>query len=96
MEGFDAEYVLGDKAYDTREILDYAAEHGIKVVIPPKKNRVEPRSYDKHIYKHRHGVENAFMLLKQWRGTAFRFAKRTASFQAALHIRFIMMWLKIS
>mgnify|MGYP003583889414 FL=1 len=96
IEGFEAEHLLADKAYDTNEILSYAADNDINVVIPPKRNRIEQREYDKHIYKHRHLVENAFMYLKQWRGIAFRFAKRTASFQAALQIRFIMMWLRIS
>jgi transposase len=96
IEGFEAEHLLADKAHDTDELLAYAIAHNIKIVIPPKRSRIEQREYDKHIYKHRHLVENAFMLLKQWRGIAFRFSKRTASFQAALQIRFIMMWLKIS
>jgi len=96
IEGFSAEYLLGDKAYDTSEIIDYAADNKMNIVIPPKKNRKVQRAYDAHIYKQRHLVENAFMHLKQWRGIAFRFAKRTSSFQAALYVRFIMMWLKIS
>jgi transposase len=96
MTGFKAEHVLADKAYDTHEIVTYAAQQGMTVVIPPKKNRLEQRNYDTHLYQYRHLVENAFMFLKQWRGIAFRFAKRTASFQAALQIRIIMMWLKIS
>ena len=61
IEGFEAEHLLADKAYDTNEILSYAADNDINVVIPPKRNRIEQREYDKHIYKHRHLVENAFM-----------------------------------
>ena len=96
IEGFSAEHLLADKAYDTSKIINYAIDNNMNIVIPPKKNRKVKREYDAHIYKHRHLVENAFMHLKQWRGIAFRFAKRTSSFQAALYVRFIMMWLKIS
>jgi transposase len=54
----------------------------MEAVIPPKQNRKERRAYDKHLYKVRHLVENAFLHLKQWRGIATRYAKTTASFIA--------------
>ena len=38
---------------------------GKTVVIPPRSNRKEPRSYDRHLYKERHLVENFFARLKQ-------------------------------
>jgi transposase len=65
-------------------------------VIPPKKNRKEQRGYDKELYKARHLIENAFLYLKQWRGIAARYAKNTASFLAAMHIRRIFLWASIS
>ncbi len=34
-------------------------------VIPPKKNRLVQRKYDKDLYKIRHLVENAFLHLKK-------------------------------
>jgi len=52
--------------------------------------------YDKHLYRQRHLVENAFAHLKQWRGIATRYAKNVASFVAAVNIRCLVMWLKIS
>ena len=64
--------------------------------IPPRSNRKQPRSYDKHLYRHRHLVENAFLLLKQWRGIATRYAKNLSSFLAAVQIRCLALWLKIS
>jgi transposase len=64
--------------------------------IPPRKNRKEPRSYDKHLYKLRHLVENAFLHLKQWRGIATRYASNAASFLAAVQIRCLALWLDIS
>ncbi|MDR2529408.1 MAG: IS5/IS1182 family transposase, partial [Synergistaceae bacterium] len=61
-------------------------------VIPPKKNRKEPRLYDEYLYKLRHLVENAFLHLKRWRGITTRYAKNTSSFLAAVHIRCIALW----
>ena len=52
--------------------------------------------HDKHLYKLRHLVENAFLHLKRWRGIATRYAKNLKSFVAAVQIRCLMMWLKIS
>ena len=65
-------------------------------VIPPRKNRKELREYDEYLYKlHklRHLVENAFLLLKRWRGIATRYAKNVASFVAAVQIRCIAICL---
>ena len=96
IEGLTAENLLADKGYDSNEIIDAAKEQGMSVVIPPKKNRTEQRAYDKHLYKYRHLVENAFMHLKRWRGIATRYAKNTASFLAAVQIRCIVLWAAIS
>ena len=96
IEGLSADYLLADKGYDTNAILDQAKEQGMKPVIPPKKNRVEQRAYDQELYKLRHLVENAFLHLKRWRGVATRYAKNSASFLAAIHIRCIALWANIS
>jgi transposase len=72
-----------------------AIEAGMAPVIPPKSNRRERRMYDEYLYRLRHLVENAFMELKRWRGIATRYAKNTASYLAAVHIRCIIMWAKI-
>mgnify|MGYP006220926473 FL=1 len=65
-------------------------------VIPPRKNRTVQRDYDRSLYKLRHLVENAFLHLKRWRGIATRYAKNTSSFLAAVQIRCIALWTKIS
>lgn len=95
IEGFQAEYLLADRGYDTDAILLKAADEGMTPVIPPKKNRKELREFDKYLYKLRHLVENAFLLLKRWRGIATRYAKNVASFVAAVQIRCIAIWLLI-
>jgi transposase len=87
--------LLADRGYDSNEIIQKAVSSGMEAVIPPKRNRKERRKYDKHLYKVRHLVENAFLHLKQWRGIATRYAKTTASFIAAVQIRCIALWLKV-
>ena len=92
---FRAEYLLADRDYDTNAIIQNALQAWITPVIPPKKNRKILREYDKHVYKLRHLVENAFLHFKRWRGIATRYAKNVASFVAAVQIRYIALWLKL-
>ena len=96
IEGWRADYLLADRGYDTNEILERAKGQGMKPVIPPKKNRKEQCPYDADLYKARHLVENAFLPLKRWRSIATRYAKNTASFLAAVHIRCLALWPNIS
>ena len=95
IDGILAGSLLADRGYDTNAIIEQATNQGMKVVIPPKKNRKEQREYDKYLYKIRHLVENAFLHLKRWRGIATRYAKNSASFLAAVQIRCIDLWAKI-
>lgn len=95
IEGFQAEYLLEDRGYDTDAIILKAAEARMIPVIPPKNNRKQLRDYDQSLYKLRHLVENAFLLLKRWRGIATRYAKNASSFVSAVQIRCIAIWLAI-
>ena len=87
---------MADKGYDSDAIPEQARNQGMKPVIPPKRNRKVMRKYDKELYKARHLVENAFLHLKRWRGIATRYAKNTASFLAAVHIRCLALWANVS
>jgi len=95
IEGIDAEYLLADKAYDSDKIIEAATKAGMAVVIPPRSNRKTQRKYDEYLYRLRHLVENAFLILKRWRGIATRYAKNTISFLAAVQIRCIAIWNKL-
>jgi transposase len=96
IEGFAAEHLIADKGYDSDEIIAHAARQNMQAQIPPRKHRKEQRVYDVYLYKLRHLVENAIRHLKEWRGIATRYAKRAASFLAAVHIRCLMLWISIS
>ena len=90
IEGAD---VLGDKAYGSKAILDYIAEHGGQVVIPPKSNAKEPWEYDKELYKHRNVVERFFQRIKWFRCVATRYDKTDASFLSFVYIAAIVLLL---
>ena len=92
IDNIKAKVLLADRGYDSDAIVEKAEKAGMKAVIPPRKNRKTQREYDKELYKLRHFVENAFMILKRWRGVATRYAKNTASFLAAVQIRCIAAW----
>ena len=96
IEGFTAQNLLADRGYDSEDIINQAKAQGMMPVIRPRKNRKDQREYDKALYKLRHLVENAFLHLKRWRGIATRYAKNTKSFVAAIQVRCIALWAKIS
>jgi transposase len=92
IDGIDARALLADRGYDVNTIIEHAKSIGMEVVIPPKKSRKEQREYDKDAYKLRYLVEKAFLMLKEWRGIATRYAKNTDSFLAAIRIRSLLHW----
>ena len=96
IEGLSAEHLIADKGYDSDAIVALAEQQGMRAVIPPRKNINVLREYDRHLYKQRHLVKNAFLHIKQWRGIATRYAKRLSSFLAAAQIRCLVLWLRIS
>ena len=95
IKGIVADVLIADRAYDTNEIIEFALQSGMQVVIPPKKNRIGQRDYDEYIYTLRHLVENAFLKLKRWRGVATRYAKTTSAFFGAVVASSILLWLRL-
>ena len=88
------EVVIADKGYDGDELVHILKAHGADVVIPPKKNRLEPREYDRHTYKERNVVERFWSKAKQFRRVATRYEKKAANFLAFVHLAAIMVMLK--
>ena len=91
-EGISHDILIADRGHDTSAIIEAALENDVIVVIPPRKNRKEQRRYSKELYRLRHRVENAFEVLKRWRGIATRFVKHTTSFLAAVQIACVAAW----
>jgi len=94
ISGIKANYILADRAYDADKFIHLAQSAGCKIVIPPKSNRLEPRIYDKHIYKERHLVECFFAKLKSFRRVSTRYEKLARTFNAVVLIAACMVWLQ--
>ena len=75
LDGYDAGAVIADEGYDADWLVEQVREAGAAVVIPPKKNRVEPRDYDRNLYADRNKVERLFNRLKHYRRVATRYDK---------------------
>ena len=87
-------YVIADRAYDAQEFLDLIDELGASAVIPPRKNRTAPRSYDIHLYKVRHLVECAINKLTYYRRIFSRFDKLASRFLGFLSLAAALIWLR--
>ena len=90
----EAETVIADKGYDSEALREQIVERGGKSVIPRKKNsRKGNADLDRHLYKLRHLVENAFARLKHFRGVATRYDKLERNFISVVALACIFIWL---
>jgi transposase len=81
-------------AYDADErVIEPLQAAGKTAVIPPKKNRTNPRTYDEALYEARHLIENFFCWVKQFRAIATRYDKTARNFLAACHMVAALCWL---
>jgi transposase len=97
--------VAADRAYSSKANRDYLRRRRITAVIPDKKDQQanrkkkgakggRPIAYDKQRYKQRNVVERCFQKVKTWHGLATRYDKSPQSYEAGLHLRGSIMWLK--
>ena len=94
LSGFKNTNVLADKGYDAQKLLSQLERQNCVPVIPPRKNRKNPRNYDKHLYKERHLVECFFNKIKHFRRVFSRFDKKASSFMGFLAYASIVLWLR--
>lgn len=97
--------VAADKAYSSKANRAYLRRRGITAVIPEKNDQASnrkkqgsaggrPVAFDPHRYRQRNTVERCFQKIKTWRGLATRYDKSPESYEAGLHLRGSIMWLK--
>ena len=90
----EPEVVIADKGYDSDAFVEVIEARGAEAVIPPKKNRLEPREYDRYTYKERNLVERFWSKAKQFRRVATRYEKKATNFLAFVQVAAIMVMLK--
>ena len=84
-------YILGDKAYDTDNIVNDIIERSAYAVIPSRKNRKIQREYNKEIYKDRNIIERFFNRLKNFRRIATRYDKLVLSFISFVQLAAVLI-----
>jgi transposase len=98
------DHVLGDKGYSSKAIRAWLRERGITTTIPERADQIRNRKkrgrtggrppvFDRDLYKRRNVVERCFQQLKQWRGIATRYDKTPESYEAAVTLAALLMWL---
>ncbi len=86
LEGYVAEAVLADRAYDADWLVGQIADAGAAAVIPSKRHRKEPREHDAEVYTERNRIERLFHRLKQYRRVATRYEKLGRNYLAFVHV----------
>jgi transposase len=90
--------LAGDKAYRCRRVRDWLSKHGIKAVIPPKKNEKNKRGqeeFDDLTYTRRSIIENCVGWLKECRRIATRFEKLALNYIGMLKLAMIERYLRV-
>ena len=94
LAGYECDFVIADKSYDSEDLLETIADMDAQAVIPPRANRVEKRNYDKHLYKERHLVECFINKLKWYRRIFSRFDKLATRYGSFLAFASALIWLR--
>ncbi len=86
VDGLPFDAFIGDKAFDADWLVEELDRRGAAAVIPPKRNRAEPREYDREMGGWRHRIENFFAKIEEFRAIATRYDRTDESFAAAIHL----------
>lgn len=93
-----AEYLIADKAYDSKLIRTAAKDRGISDQIPTRSGKTGSKQpndhFDKELYRLRHLVENLFCRFKRHRAIATRYDKLIRNFLSFVYIAAAMEALK--
>ena len=82
-----AELIVADKGYDSDAFVATIIAQDGQPVIPPRSNRLNPRSFDRHLYKSRNLIERFFSRI------ATRYDKLAKSFLSFVHLACAFVWL---
>ena len=86
--------VVADRAYDVDHIREKIVSIGAEVVIPPRRHRRVPISYDRPAYKWRNAVERFVGRLKQCSRIATRYEKTARNFLGFVQLACLLDVLK--
>jgi transposase len=78
--------VVADRSCDSDAVRADLAEAEFEVVIPARRNRVDPAPHDAQVYREREKVERLVSRLKWLRRVATRYEKLGGVFLAMVHV----------
>ena len=84
--------MLGDAAYDSAELREQLDERGTKPVIPNRRDRKQPFTFHKRLYKLRWRIEAAFNRLKDFRRIATRYDRLARNYLASVCLAAALVW----
>lgn len=92
--GSSADTVVADKGYDSDELVDFIRAGGeATAVIPPRRNRLRRRRYDRVVYRDRNRIERFFCRIKQFRRIATRYDKLVERYASIVALGASFVWL---
>jgi transposase len=94
IEGMAPEVVIADKGYDSVAVVEHIEGQGAEAVIPSRKNRKEPRVYDRERYRDRNLAERFWRRVKEYRRVATRYEKTARNFLGFVVVASIMVLLR--
>ncbi len=94
VDGLCFSNLLADRGYDSDDLLAFILEHQATPVIPPRRNRKQPREYDHYLYRDRHLVECFFNKIKHYRRLFSRFDKLSSRYLGFLYFVASRIWLR--
>jgi transposase len=94
IDGFEADAVLADKAYDSNALRAIIADAGAEAVIPSNRSRKIIIPHDQAIYRLRNRIERCFNKLKHFRRFATRYDRRALHFLSFIQLAATMIWMR--
>lgn len=92
------EALAGDKGYSYPRVRLWLSEHGVRAVIPMRKDQLPPSgrtpNFDRDAYRDRNAVERCVGWLKECRRVLTRFEKLAVNYLAMIKIAMIERLLK--
>ena len=85
---------VADKRYAAEAVVAPVGARGAGVVMPPRKNRKQPREYHRHIYKERPLSACCFGKIKPDRRSFARFEKTARNYLGFLRFVAALVWLR--
>jgi len=86
-------FVLGDKGYDSAQLVAHLEKRGLKAVIPSRCTNKIQRNIDMQLYKKRNVIERFFCRLKDFKRVFTRYDKTAASYMSFVHLAGALIWL---